>query len=224
MTKRKTTPHLKRGPKPQPKPPKRSRGRPTMPLRQHPDRYMLARFDVAHQWLPKVLTGTRTMAKAVRTIDVLQPITDPRKMDDLYKAGDSLRTMARRYRRPADMRWRIGVGNAIGHALMAAAVCVDGKVEQGRIDLIMDYAAAVGETEWVRREVLPLCTLKPLSVPPDLSQGDLLTLLAGAVASIGFASDIKRLIAEQQAAKAAGAQGDDAQTAQPEMPGVFCPT
>ena len=51
MTKRKTTPHLKRGPKPKPKPPKRSRGRPTMPLREHPDRYMLARFDVADWWL-----------------------------------------------------------------------------------------------------------------------------------------------------------------------------
>ena len=47
MTARKTTPHLKRGPKPKPKPPKRSKGRPAVPLREHPDRYTVARFDVA---------------------------------------------------------------------------------------------------------------------------------------------------------------------------------
>ena len=50
MTARKTTPHLKRGPKPKPKPPKRTRGRPEVRLREHPDRYTVARYDVAALW------------------------------------------------------------------------------------------------------------------------------------------------------------------------------
>ena len=72
MTARKTTPHLKRGPKPKPKPPKRAKGRPEVRLRDHPDRYTVARFDVADTWLKKLLKGTRTRATAVQTIDVLR--------------------------------------------------------------------------------------------------------------------------------------------------------
>ena len=54
MTARKTTPHLKRGPKPKPKPPKRAQGRPEVRLRDHPDRYTVARFDVADTWLKNI--------------------------------------------------------------------------------------------------------------------------------------------------------------------------
>ena len=50
MTARKTTPHLKRGPKPKPKPPKRPRGRGQARLRDHPDRYLVARYDIATMW------------------------------------------------------------------------------------------------------------------------------------------------------------------------------
>ena len=174
----------------------------------------MARFDVADLWLKKLLKGTRVRATAVRTIDVLQPVTAPRRMADLRKAADNLRTMARRYRRPDDMKWRRAVANAVGQTLLGAAF--GGKPEQARIDLIMEYAAAAGETEWAQCELLPLITLRPLS-SPDLSQSDLLTLLAGAVASIGWATDMKRLIAAQAAAR-------DAQTGQPEIAGIFCPT
>ena len=70
MTKRKTTPHLKRGPKPKPKPPKRSKGRPAVPLREHPDRYTVARFDVADWWLKNMVKGNRLRAGMVLGVDM----------------------------------------------------------------------------------------------------------------------------------------------------------
>ena len=211
MTARKTGPHLRRGPKPKPKPEKRSKGRPKVCLREHPDRYLLARYDVADTWLRKRLNGARTRATAVRTTGV-EAVSTPRMFAELLKTADNLRTMARRYKKPDDMKWRRAIAQAVGHTLLGAAV--GGEPEQGRIDLIMEYAAAAGEAEWVEREVLPLITLRPLS--PD--HGDLLMLLAGAVASIGWATDIKRLIAARQA------PADDAQTGLPEIEGILRPS
>jgi hypothetical protein len=212
MTKRKTTPHLNRGPKPKqgPKLPKRSKGRPEVPLRAHPDRYLLARYDVADTWLRKLLNGTRTRATAVRTTGV-EAVSTPRKLAEVLKTSENLRLMARRYKKPDDMKWRRAIAFAVGHTLLGAAT--DGGPEQGRIDLIMEYAAAAGEAEWVEREVLPLLTLRPLS---PAAHGDRLMLLAGAVASMGWATDIRRLIAARQA--------DDAETGLPELEGIFCPT
>ena len=39
-------------------------------------------------------------------------------MADLRKAADSLRTMARRYRKPDDMKWRKAIANAVGQTLL----------------------------------------------------------------------------------------------------------
>ena len=210
MTARKTGPHAKRGPKPKPKPEKRSRGRPQVPLREHPDRYLLARYDVADTWLRKRLSGARTRAIAVRATGV-EAVSTPRKLAEVLKTSENLRTMARRYRKPDDMKWRRAIAQAVGHTLIGAAV--GGEPEPGRISLIMEYAAAAGEAEWVEREVLPLITLRP--VAPD--NGDPLMLLAGAVASIGWATDIRRLIAAQ-------APADDAQTGLPEIEGILRPS
>ena len=213
MTARKTGPHLTRGPQPKPKPEKRSRGRPKVPLREHPDRYVLARgYDVADTWLRKLLNGTRTRATAVRTTGV-EAVSTPRKLAEVLKTAENLRLMSRRYKKPDDMKWRRAVALAVGHTLLGAAT--GGGPEQGRIDLIMEYAAAAGEAEWARRELLPLITLRPLSPSPD--HGDPLILLAGAVASIGWATDIKRLIAAQAAAR-------HAQTGLPEIEGIFRPS
>ena len=140
----------------------------------------------------------------MQTIDVLRegkPVADPRNADvrkiaDLRKTADNLRTMARRYRKPDDMKWRRAIAKAVAHTLVGAAV--GGEPEEGRISLIMEYAASAGEAEWAQQELLPLITLRPLSLP---DQSDLLTLLAGAVASIGWATDVKRLIAAQAAAR-----------------------
>lgn len=195
MTARKTGPHLKRGPKPKPKPEKRGKGRPQVPLREHPDRYLLARYDVADTWLRNRLTGTRTRATTVRTTGV-EAVSTPRKLAEVLKTAENLRFMARRYRTPNDMKWRRAIAHAVGHTLLGAAT--GGGPEQGRIDLIMEYAAEAGEAEWVERELLPLITLTPLSP----YHGDLLTHLAGAVASIGWATDIRRLIAARQQAAA----------------------
>lgn len=211
MTARKIGPHLRRGPKPKPKPEKRSRGRPQAPLREHPDRYLLARYDVADTWLRKLLKGTRTRAIAVRATSA-EAVATARKFAELLKTSENLRLMARRYKKPDDMKWRRAIAQAVGHTLLGAAT---GGPEQGRIDLIMEYAAAAGEAEWARRELLPLITLRPLSPSPD--HGDPLMLLAGAVASIGWATDINRLIAAQAAAR-------DAQTGLPEIEGIFCPS
>ena len=80
----------------------------------------------------------------------------------------------------------------------------------------MDDAASVGEAEWARRELLPLIGLRTPSL--QLEERDLLTALASLIVTIGWATEIKRLIAAQQAA------ADDAQTGQPEITGIFCPT
>lgn len=202
MTKRKTTPHLKPGPKPKPKPPKRSKGRPKTPLRDHPDRYTVARFDVADTWLKKFVAGERLSAALVLGVGAVHR---RRNVDELRIAADRLRVMARRYQKPDDMKWRRAVAKAVGHTLIGAAA--GGEPEPGRISLIMEYAAAAGEAEWVEREVLPLITLK--SPSPDF---DPLMLLAGAVASIGWASDIRRWMAVR-----------DARAAPPVIEGIFPP-
>ena len=214
MTKRKTTPHLKRGPKPKPKPPKREVGRPEVPLRDHPDRYLIARYDVADTWLRKILKGSRTRAITVLVLQQGEAVADPYMFAELRKTADNLRTMARRHKKPDDMKWRRAIAQAVAHTLLAAAD--GGESEQGRINLILEYAASVGEAEWVEREVLPLITLRPRS--PDQVHGDRLMLLACAVAAIGWATDFRRLIAAQQAAR------EDTQTGQPEIAGNFCPT
>jgi hypothetical protein len=210
MTARKTGPHLRRGPKPKPKPEKRSRGRPQVPLREHPDRYLLARYDVADTWLRTRLNGARTRATTVRATSA-EAVATARKFAELLKTADNLRTMARRYRKPDDMKWRRAIAQAVGHTLIGAVV--GGEPEPRRVSLIMEYAAAAGEAEWVEREVLPLITLRPVAS----DHGDLLMLLAGAVASIGWATDIRRLIA-------ARAPADDAQTGLPELEGIYCPS
>ena len=77
MTKRKT-PDLKRGPKPKPKPPKRSKGRPAVALREHPDRYTVARFDVADRWLKSMVKGNRLRAATVLGVDMARQRRDAR--------------------------------------------------------------------------------------------------------------------------------------------------
>ena len=79
----------------------------------------------------------------------------------------------------------------------------------------MDDAASVGEAEWARRELLPLIALSPRL---QLEERDLLTVLAGVIVTIGWATEIKQWMAARRAAD------DDAQTGQPEIAGIFCPT
>jgi hypothetical protein len=189
-------PGVKRGRPAKSKPLKLCRGRPEVPLRVHPDRYLVARYDVADTWLRKLLNSTRVRASAVKTTGV-EAVSTPRKFAELLKTADNLRRMARRYMKPDDMKWRRAIAHAVGHTLLGAAT--DGGPEQGRIDLIMEYAAEAGEAEWARRELLPLIMLRPLSPSPD--HGDPLMLLARAVVSIGWATDINRLIAAQVAAR-----------------------
>ena len=100
MTARKVGPHLKRGPKP--KQPKRSKGRPEVSLREHPDRYLIARYDVATAWW-RICKGERTGGAIVQAVDMLR---QGQGEADLRRAGDRFRTLARRSRTPDDMEWR----------------------------------------------------------------------------------------------------------------------
>jgi hypothetical protein len=204
MTKR--IPGAKRGrpakPK-QAKPPKRSRGRPPVSLRDHPDRYTVARFDVADWWLKQNVKGNRTRARMVLW-----------RVADMRKAADSLRTMARRYRKPADMEWRKAIGTAVAFALQIAADPARNPTEFAILrDHILSIARDVGEAEWARREVLPLMALRP-SFP--MEEHDLLTFLAHVVVTIGWATDIDRLMRAADAqtkrgSRAVAAQGPRAQ-------------
>lgn len=193
MTARKTGPHLKRGPKPKPKPEKRSRGRPEVSLRDHPDRYTVARFDVADWWLRQNVKGTRTRAGMVLGADTARQRQD---VADMRKAADSLRTMARRYRKPADMEWRKAIGTAVAFAIQIAADPIENPNELAVMcQILMDQAASVGEEEWALREVLPLIDLGHLLAMED---GELLTVLSRAVVTRGWATDIRRLITARQ--------------------------
>ena len=207
MTKRKTTPHLRPGPKPKPKPPKRAKGRPEVSLREHPDRYVVARFDLADTWPKEIVAGGRLSAALVRGVDTVHRSRD---VDDLRMAADRLRVMARRYRKPDDMEWRKAIGTSVAFALLTAADPIANPNELAIIcGVIVDEAASVGEEEWARREVLPLIGLRP-SVP--VAEHDLRLQLAGLVASIGWASDIRRWMAVR-----------DAREAPPVIEGIFPP-
>ena len=209
MTARKTTPHLKRGPKPKPKQPKRAKGRPEVRLRDHPDRYTVARFDVADLWLRNMTKGKRLRAGFVQSMSMFQ---QGQSAANLRKAADRLRTIAKRYSNPDDMKWRRTIAKAVGQTMLGAAV--GGEPEQGRISLIMEHAASVGETEWVRRELLPLTALRP---PFEMEQRDQLTDISWLIVWVGWFTEINQWMAARGA-------GDDAQTVQPELAGIFCPT
>jgi hypothetical protein len=212
MTARKTTPHLKRGPKPKPKLPKRSKGRPAGSLREHPDRYAVARFDVADRWLKSMVKGNRLRAGMVLGVDMARQRQDAAAM---RKAADRFRTMARRYGKPADMEWRKAIGTAVAFALLTAADPITNPNELAIIcSVITDQAASVGEEEWARRELLPLIALR---LPFKLEDRDLLTVLSSAVVTIGWVTEINQWMEARRV-------GDDAQTAQPEIAGIFCPT
>jgi hypothetical protein len=218
MTARKTGPHLRRGPKPKPKPEKRSRGRPKVPLREHPDRYTVARFDVADWWLRQNVKGNRTRAGMVLGADKARQRQD---VSDMRKAADSLRTMARRYRKPDDMVWRKAIGTAAAFTIQIAADPAGNPNEFAFLrDQILYMAGDVGEEEWARRELLPLLSLLPLqlacSPPSQLEDRDQLMLLASLIVSVGWATAIGQWMAR--------AAADDARPAQPEIEGIFRPT
>jgi hypothetical protein len=198
MTKR--IPGAKRGrpPKPkQPKPTKRSRGRPAVSLRDHPDRYKVARFDVADGWLRRMVKGNRLRAGMVLGVDMAR---QRQNIAAMRKAADSLRTMARRYRKPADLEWRKAIRTAVAFALQIAADPITNPNQLAVMcGVITDEAASVGEEEWARREVLPLIGLR---LPFAMEEGDLPTVLSFMVVTIGWATDIERWMAANAAADA----------------------
>ena len=205
MTARKTGPHLKRGPKPKPKPksPKRSKGRPAVPLRERRDRYTVARFDVADWWLKSMVKGHRLRAAMVLGVDMARQRQDASAM---RKAADRFRTMERRYRKPADMEWREAIGRAVAFTILTAADLPTNPIELAVIGgQIMDDAASVGEAEWARRELLPLMALRP---PFEMEQRDKLTDIVWLIVWIGWFTEITQWMAAREA-------GDDGQTGQP---------
>jgi hypothetical protein len=201
MTARKTGPHLRRGPKPKPKPEKRSKGRPKVPLRGHPERYNVARFDVATSWW-RVCEGERSGGATV-----LRQGQDAR-------AGERFRALARRFRKPDDMVWRKAIGTAVAFTIQIAADPAGNLNELAILrDQILSMADDVGEAEWARRELLPLLALPP----SQLEDRDQLMHLASLIVSVGWATAIGQWMAARAAA-------DDVRPAQPEIEGIFRPT
>jgi hypothetical protein len=119
MTKRKTTPHLKRGPKPQPRPPKRKAGRPEKPLCAQPYRHWLAHYEA----LVVMGFGRR---QAMRLVEAAHecPVAEDGHIYftirlPIEKNSERLRALAKRHAaRPEDRAWLKAAVEAI---LIAAA-------------------------------------------------------------------------------------------------------
>ena len=116
MTKRKTTPHLKRGPKPKPRPPKRKVGRPETPLSAQPYRIALAIYEAlvamglsrrkAVVWLEAMYKGpiTTTVEESSIVLSIVQP--KGIDLEDFAKDCECLRSLARWHAaKPDDLAW-----------------------------------------------------------------------------------------------------------------------
>jgi hypothetical protein len=166
MTARKTTPHLRRGPKPKlgpkpPQPPKRVVGRPDTPLSERPDRYVLAYSEAL------VMMGL-SRRKAAQLFEMLYkgPITDitvdddpPHRITIKVKTGDidlgefakecdRLRALVKsRAPNAADLAWL----TTMAEAVMIA--CEPWRPDAR--DTILRLAASMNETEWATQHLLP---------------------------------------------------------------------
>jgi hypothetical protein len=155
MTKPK--PHAKRGRRWPPKPitspaPASRRGRPHVPLRQHPRRYDMAYFD-AFKWM---LGGERLSATFTANTDLRNVFPKP---EDFNRPADRLRNLARFHSTPDDRVWRKAMCEAILLALCSptrSGFMHRADLAEIRARDVLTLGASVGETEWVRRELLPL--------------------------------------------------------------------
>lgn len=182
MTKPKTTPHAKRGPKPKPKPPKRGRGRPEVELRLHPDRFAIALSDVM-----RLLWSCGGRESAVHVIGVEEAQKNTVKstkitaamVKDQLKAAEQLRSKARYHELEADLQWRKAISEVILCTIIAAAAGKEWRLRfqppsyMSAEAAIVYIAESVGEADWARRVLLPLIELPPPPPSLDLTERDM---------------------------------------------------
>ncbi|MCA1503807.1 hypothetical protein [Bradyrhizobium sp. NBAIM02] len=126
-------------------------GRPSKHLHEHPDRYAIAALDAiellfngnqrkAADALVGLIGGEKISGRNVGIAVEIDAML-------FEKAPDRLRSMAKRYTAPADLRWREAMAQA-----MLMATTLGPKMETA----IIATAASVGEEEWARGTLLPL--------------------------------------------------------------------
>jgi hypothetical protein len=191
MTARKTTPHLRRGPKPKPKPPrlvKRGVGRPEVPLSAKPYRHLLVFCErlvamglsrrTAAVYMEAMYRGpitTKVVEHKPRASSppryglvmqvALQELRDPGDFDleDFAKDCDALRALWKWHAaRPADLVWLRTMTEALNIA--------SGPWHLDASDNVLRLAASANETEWAQRVLLPMLREKePASRVPELA-------------------------------------------------------
>jgi hypothetical protein len=149
VTKRKTTPHLKRGPKPKaPKPPK-PKGKPgrpeRVPLRQHPLRY-----NIAHAVAASGMTGSSMRGGA--TLFSWYELGRQPKKDPDEKYVDRLRKLIEAYTHstPEDLLWLDTMADAVFIAVMFANIDAEAAIEE-----VTRRASSIGEMEYAEKVLLP---------------------------------------------------------------------
>jgi hypothetical protein len=162
--------------KPNPAPrARRGKGRPRVPLRQHPDRYAVACYDA----MVELFEGKRTGAGFVVMLERISrrsaiiskslpyPLPEP-IVADFNRVADRIRAMARGHADRADLKWRKAISKAIGYAIAAAVAGKDWReCHPFAGQVIVSRADAEGEAEWARRVLLPLMEREP---PRDMAE------------------------------------------------------
>jgi hypothetical protein len=170
MTARKTTPHLKRGRPAKPKlpqPPKRNVGRPRVPLRVRPDRYVLAYYEAlvkmgvsrrkAAQILLVLYKGPSTVTADDRSLSVTVRLPTGIDLGDFAKECDRLRALVKwRAAKPDDLAWLRSMSEAIRIAF--------GQWRPGASDIVMRLAASADETAWATEVLLPMLRIEEPTV------------------------------------------------------------
>ena len=163
MTKRKTTPHLKRGPKPKPpepsEPPRREVGRPETPLSVRPYRYMLAYYEAlvimglsrrrAAVWLEAMYKGPVTVTVDDCRVSLSVELQEAIDLGDFAKDCDALRAVVKWHAaKPDDLAWIMTMSEALRIA--------SGPWHPDASDMVLRLAASANETAWAREVLLPM--------------------------------------------------------------------
>ena len=147
MTKPKTTPHLKRGPKPKPPKPAKPKGRPgrpeRVPLHLHPRRYEIAGVAAVFRMIGSMRTGAFFMTWYRGDNPKKDP--DPKDVDRLRKLVEAYRGTT-----PDDLAWLNAMGAAISVTMMYAHMDIELAIEE-----VTRRAASVGEMGFAERVLLP---------------------------------------------------------------------
>jgi hypothetical protein len=145
-----------------PKPTPSGPGRRRTPLRQHPDRYALARVD-AMTWLcdserKGAILATMNMIGVPGTFNAdrlrLEFEFPAQVAADINDLSENLRNMCRWYWSDDDVKWRTRAAEAylLAHAFSQSP---DREARERAARLILRCVAEIDETEWANRTLIP---------------------------------------------------------------------